>query len=735
MKCNRVSLLFLVMVMFVGSLATWTRTTNAYSALEYRKHDNLVHILADGDGQNRVFTFKTKNKITASNANLRLFINAQEIDPTEYMVDYNNYMITLNKAPDIGAELHFTYEINPSFEWSERLSGVSHIGHALSPGDGTTRVFKLHTNYKLNSSKKVSLYINNQKVPSTEFIFNQEELTITIKEKRTAPFAGTKLYFYFPESSVIGTHYPSGGNIEKPSYGGVTEQTTSGGTGVNTPNEEGEKNPSNGGKAEHPSSSGVINQPNSNEAGVNLPSREAEVNPPSEGGTETSVPSSGSGSIGTEVGQPFLLISGKGYPGSIKINKNNTFTVNISIQAKQPTYTSYLIVKNVREEVVRRIRVEAGASSSISISKLGLPTGGYYIYLKTINQSGGFAVSSPVFIPVNTEAKQINVFIEGHLQAYKQAPVSVNGNVLVPFRSIFESLGAKVKWNSNLRMITASREGTTIVLNLGSNVAYINGTAITMSTAPKLVNGVTMVPVRFVSEALGGKVEWNVAANSVIVFQNEPSISTIVESEKSAVSEGSSSSAILGKISKHITTSTDIIFVIDVTGSMGGVIDHIKETVKNFVDSVPNGSNFAIVAYRDTNIFDPNYKELEFYSFTNNKHVLKSNLEKLEAAGGADVPESGLEAIHMAAEKLSVSKNAKRIIFVTDATVHEKNKSPEKSSHTIDQISSKLSENKIIFDAIAPNSGSAYEQIIRLVNNNKGTLYDIDEASTLMLNK
>lgn len=315
-----------------------------------------------------------------------------------------------------------------------------------------------------------------------------------------------------------------------------------------------------------------------------------------------------------------------------------------------------------------------------------------------------------------------------------------NGSVLVPPRAIFESLGAAVEWDGATQTVTATKEGKTVVLTIGSNIAYVNGVPVTLSAPAQLINGHTMVPVRFVSEALGGAVEWNEASKSVIVFQNQPVIPTSAESEKTPIeaglqepSEPSASSPILQNISKGITESSDIVFVIDVTGSMGEVIDYVKETVRSFVDSVPSGSNFAIVAYRDINYVDLYNPDLEYFDFTNDKDLLKVQLDSLVASGGEDLEESGLEAIDMAVQKLSGRKNSKRIIFITDAPVHDKGTSQGMAGFFFEEMIAKLQTNQVTLDAIAPQSGLAYEQIIKLVQSNHGTLYDISDADLLQL--
>ncbi|OAB40670.1 hypothetical protein PMSD_01875 [Paenibacillus macquariensis subsp. defensor] len=663
MKRRKMILLFMIFIMLAGSLELWAGNASANGGLhEVREGEYLVNLLDDGDGQARVFKFTTDNKITSSNNNLRLFINQIEIDAKKYTVDYESNTITMNKAPDSGAEISIKYLIIPTFEWGEEISGKSQIGNALPEGDGSTRVFKLTTNYFLSSSKNVSLYIDGTKVRASDFTFNYANNSITISERRSAPGANSKMYFYFPVTSISGTQSSAGETTESPSSGGAVT-------------------PSN------------------------------------------------------EVESEFQVPDGESCPGHITLNINQTFIVNITSAAVQPTYTSYVMVKNANGEVVRRIRINPGESSTYSLSKLGLPSGGYYFYLKTVNQSGGLAASIPQFVPINNEPQHIQVYIEGHKQTYAQAPVNISGNVLVPFRAIFQSLGATVKWNNSTQMVTATREGKTIILTMGSKIAYVNGALITLSAAPQLINGSTMVPIRFVSEALGGMVEWNIASNSVVIFQKKPTIPTTAEGEKEAKSEPSSSSPILEKISHGITTPTDIVFVIDVTGSMGEIIGYIKETVKKFVDSVPSGSKFAIVAYRDISDVASYYKALEFFSFTNNHNVLKTNLDKLVAAGGGDVEESGLEAIHMAVNKLSGSTNSKRIIFITDAPVHDKGTSQGKAGFFLEQMITELTTNKVVLDAIAPTGGLAYKQIIQLVNSNKGKLYDINDASIMLLHK
>lgn len=680
----------MIVFLFISFVLLFGGTVDASERLDYREGDYLVHLLEDGDGIKQTFPFQTSNQIIASNTEIRVFINAREIDSTAYTIDYGNHTITMRKAPDSGAEISMKYAIAPTFEWEEGISGKASIGNALTGWDGSTRTFQVSSRYILNSSKNVSLHIDGHKLSSSEFTFNHENLTITLSEKRKAPGRQSKIYFYFPKTSISSTR--SSGEMTEPKWPSeVTEQ----------------KPPS---EVTEPKPPSVVNEPK----------------PPS-GSVITTVPESE-----TVVVPEFNVPSGKNFPGTITLKSNYTFTVSTTAEMRKSGYYTYVMIKNSNGELVKRIRVEANSSSTYSLRALGLPAGGYYIYVKVMTQYGGVAVSSPQFYPVRHETKQIGVFIGGKQQTYKQPPVNRKGNVLVPLRGIFESLGATVKWKSSTQTITATRGSTTIVLTIGSSTAYVNGVAVKLNAAAQLVNGSTMVPIRFISEALGAEVKWEGTSRTVIVFQHEPNIPTSVESERTSTNGGSgpeSSSPILQNISKGINEASDIVFVIDVTGSMAEVIDYVKESISKFVDSVPSGSNLAILAYRDINYTDSKYPALEFFNFTNQKGVLKNQLSSLVATGGMDVDESGLEAIQMAMEKMSGSKNAKRIIFITDAPVHDKEISPKKTKYSLKEVINNVKANKVTLDAIAPKEGFAYQQIVQLVESNEGTLFDINEAS------
>lgn len=115
----------------------------------------------------------------------------------------------------------------------------------------------------------------------------------------------------------------------------------------------------------------------------------------------------------------------------------------------------------------------------------------------------------------------IKVILDKEEQSYDQPPLLVEGTTLVPMRGIFESLGAEVTWDGANQKITATKRNSTVELQIGVQTAKVNGTSMTLAQKPQIVNGRTLVPLRFVSEALGAEVAWKGETRTVEIFSAE----------------------------------------------------------------------------------------------------------------------------------------------------------------------------------------------------------------------
>jgi len=111
----------------------------------------------------------------------------------------------------------------------------------------------------------------------------------------------------------------------------------------------------------------------------------------------------------------------------------------------------------------------------------------------------------------------ISVFVDGSPLTMDVAPLIEQGRTLVPLRAIFEALGATVDWNEATRTVTGKKGATTIKLVVGLESAYVNDKPVTLDVPGRIINGRTLVPLRFVSESLGAGVAWDGAARRVTI--------------------------------------------------------------------------------------------------------------------------------------------------------------------------------------------------------------------------
>ena len=114
-----------------------------------------------------------------------------------------------------------------------------------------------------------------------------------------------------------------------------------------------------------------------------------------------------------------------------------------------------------------------------------------------------------------TPTRPVRVFVDGGAVQFDQAPVITKGRVLVPHRGVFERLGATVAWASASQTVLAKRGTTSVALRIGSTRASVNQQPQVLDVPVVLVGGRTMVPLRFVSQALGADVLWDAVTSTV----------------------------------------------------------------------------------------------------------------------------------------------------------------------------------------------------------------------------
>ncbi|MEJ7759290.1 MAG: vWA domain-containing protein [Gemmatimonadaceae bacterium] len=173
----------------------------------------------------------------------------------------------------------------------------------------------------------------------------------------------------------------------------------------------------------------------------------------------------------------------------------------------------------------------------------------------------------------------------------------------------------------------------------------------------------------------------------------------------------------------------DVVFLIDVSGSMAPIIDALRKNIEAFVDSLSSGdaNNAApvrdwrgkVVGYRDIEAASGEGLEwMEDHPFVRDAVALKAQLSKLQAQGGGDEPESLLDAIYKVstmeaspkgaqseeANKWRYRSEAARVVVVfTDASFKETMSIPEAKGGALQDVANVVMANRIILSLFAPN--------------------------------
>lgn len=125
---------------------------------------------------------------------------------------------------------------------------------------------------------------------------------------------------------------------------------------------------------------------------------------------------------------------------------------------------------------------------------------------------------SKKYITMTATSNKYNV--DGKEKEMDTKPVNKEGNVFVPIRVISESLGANVRWKFNPDKTMNITIDNRIVLNTSSNVAFLDGKKAFLNFPPFIdENNRTLVPIRFIAEALNCKVDWVQSESKVMILE------------------------------------------------------------------------------------------------------------------------------------------------------------------------------------------------------------------------
>ena len=173
----------------------------------------------------------------------------------------------------------------------------------------------------------------------------------------------------------------------------------------------------------------------------------------------------------------------------------------------------------------------------------------------------------------------------------------------------------------------------------------------------------------------------------------------------------------------------DIVFLVDVSGSMAPCIDALRKNIEAFVDSLSAGDANNAAPVRDWRAKVVGYRDFEVSQsdgtpwlvdndFVRDAGALKAQLAQLRAEGGGDEPESLLDALYKIATMEATPKgtqsedpgkwryrsDAARVVVVfTDASFKETLVIPEAKGGALQDVANVVMANRIILSLFAPN--------------------------------
>ena len=190
-------------------------------------------------------------------------------------------------------------------------------------------------------------------------------------------------------------------------------------------------------------------------------------------------------------------------------------------------------------------------------------------------------------------------------------------------------------------------------------------------------------------------------------------------------------------VRKAAVPHVDVLFVVDVTGSMEFAIDGIRRGIRTFVEKLRDNqidARVGLIAFRDRHpqLFGlipgeaPEVLKFGSETFTDDCDLFTKSMRQLRADGGGDEPESSLDALWLASEQPFRKESVKVLLLVTDASPHV----PDVEMQSLESVARALRKAAIdqLHLVCRPAHREIYEQVKSGVK--EGQFFDIETAAS-----
>jgi len=160
----------------------------------------------------------------------------------------------------------------------------------------------------------------------------------------------------------------------------------------------------------------------------------------------------------------------------------------------------YALIDDVQSGITDRLFEPARYAAEITAAKVVTPAPG------DTKSNASFVIGKTTYSVAGVE-KTMDV-----------APYVKNGRTYLPVRYVASALGvldSNILWDEATQKVTLLKGDKVVQLTIGSNAMIVNGVTITMDAAPEITSGRTMLPFRFIAQAMGSSVAWDEATQTV----------------------------------------------------------------------------------------------------------------------------------------------------------------------------------------------------------------------------
>lgn len=131
---------------------------------------------------------------------------------------------------------------------------------------------------------------------------------------------------------------------------------------------------------------------------------------------------------------------------------------------------------------------------------------------------------------------------DGELIVMDVSPSIIESRTMLPIRYAATPLGADVSWDNETKKVTVSLGETKMELWIGQSNALVNGSTVPIdpdnaNVKPLIINGRTMLPLRFATETLGCDVQWDAVARKITITKTGSSGESIIKPNLPSISK------------------------------------------------------------------------------------------------------------------------------------------------------------------------------------------------------